>query len=438
MKQKQWIKAAAIFFGLMIVLTVFSRATASVTKAKVTVAKAGPQTITHTIRLDGTVEAKDHSLQYVPAGLMVKSVRVSPGQTVQQGDVLFTIDTGKLQEKIGDIEEEMKNAEQRNSLTVSRAEEALQDVRSSAEQEKTAAYRAWEEASAAYHEYMDTRHTSDQAGIQNADGSGYDEAAAGELESAVDAAREAYEAVAREQDRLVEAAEDSLRQTKEDLTLDQEGRDLEDSLTELRPFLENEGQYLAEYPGVVGKVFVKSGTETVEGVAVMIADASAGVRFVAPISEEDSREITEYSEVTLSGENMEGREEAYVLSAAVTEGNSAGDSGDGAGYSLSADIPGDLYPVGSRISVTVDNQSGEYATCLPVSCLRQNGNYQYFIYVVQEQETVFGQELTAGAMPVTVLDKNEQYAAVEETVSGDVVVSTNKELTDGSRVRITE
>ena len=51
---------------------------------------------------------------------------------------------------------------------------------------------------------------------------------------------------------------------------------------------------------------------------------------------------------------------------------------------------------------------------------------------------MFGQELTAVAMPVTVLDKNEQYAAVEETVSGDVVVSTNKELTDGSRVRIAE
>lgn len=437
MKQKQWIKAAAIFFGLMIVLTVFSRATASVTKAEVTVAKAEPQTITHTIRLDGTVEAKDNSLQYVPAGLMVKSVRVSPGQTVQQGDVLFTIDTEKLQEKIGEMEEEIRNAEQRDSLTVSRAEEALQDVRAGAEQEKAAAYRAWEEASAAYNEYMDTRNTSDQAGVQNADGAGYDEAA-GELENAVDAAREAYEAVAREQDRQVEAAEDSLRQTKVDLALDQEGRDLEDSLAELRPFLENDGQYLAEYPGVVGKVFVESGAETVEGVAVMIADATAGVRFVAPVSEEDSREITEYSEVTLSGENLEGRQEAYILSAAVTEGNRAGDSGDGAGYSLSADIPGDLYPVGSSISVTVDNQSGEYATCLPVSCLRQSGNYQYFIYVVQEQETVFGQELTAVAMPVTVLDKNEQYAAVEETVSGDVVVSTNKELTDGSRVRIAE
>ena len=54
------------------------RGAASVTKAKVTVTKAAGQTISHEIRLDGLIEAKDNFLQSVPSGLMVKSVRVSP------------------------------------------------------------------------------------------------------------------------------------------------------------------------------------------------------------------------------------------------------------------------------------------------------------------------------------------------------------------------
>ena len=44
----------------------------------------------------GLIEAKDNFLQYVPSGLMVKSVRVSPGQQVKSGDVLFTVDTQRL------------------------------------------------------------------------------------------------------------------------------------------------------------------------------------------------------------------------------------------------------------------------------------------------------------------------------------------------------
>ena len=136
MKQKQWIRITVIFFAFMIVLTIFSRGAASVTKAKVTVTKAAGQTISHEIRLDGLIEAKDNFLQYVPSGLMVKSVRVSPGQQVKSGDVLFTVDTQRLGEKIGDIKEQIADAEEKNDLTVSRAEKAYQDAVSDAQEEK--------------------------------------------------------------------------------------------------------------------------------------------------------------------------------------------------------------------------------------------------------------------------------------------------------------
>ena len=49
-----------------------------------------------------------------------------------------------------------------------------------------------------------------------------------------------------------------------------------------------------------------------------------------------------------------------------------------------------------------------------------------------------GTELTAKEAPVTVMDMNEQYVAVDEMISGDVIVSSDKDITDGSRVRLEE
>ena len=79
MKQKQWVQIAAVFFGLMIVLTICSRAASSAVKARVTVTRASRQKISHEISLNGSVEAKNYVLQYVTSGLMVdrKSTRLN-------------------------------------------------------------------------------------------------------------------------------------------------------------------------------------------------------------------------------------------------------------------------------------------------------------------------------------------------------------------------
>ena len=57
---------------------------------------------------------------------------------------------------------------------------------------------------------------------------------------------------------------------------------------------------------------------------------------------------------------------------------------------------------------------------------------------MQEQETVLGKEMIAKEMMVTVLDKNEKYVAVEEMISENVIVSSNKDISDGSKVMIVE
>lgn len=162
------------------------------------------------------------------------------------------------------------------------------------------------------------------------------------------------------------------------------------------------------------------------------------MRFTADLSEEYAKRDYRNSVITLRGTNVVGEEETYEVSSAVVSENTGAET-DGFGrYLLTADLPGDLYPVGTKLTVTVDNQLNTYDSCLPLSSLHQKGNNQYFIYVMEKQDTVFGMELVAREVPVTVLDKNEQYVAVEEVISGEVIVSSDKDIADGSRVKIEE
>ena len=120
----------------------------------------------------------------------------------------------------------------------------------------------------------------------------YDEAVAKELEDAVEAGKSTYEAVVREQEKQISAAADVVQQTKEDLNLSRDTDTLEEQLKKLRACAENGGVYRAEYTGVVGQLNVTAGTETAEGIAVMLADRAETVRFVAEVPEEYVDEIS--------------------------------------------------------------------------------------------------------------------------------------------------
>ena len=242
MKQKQWVQIAAVFFGLMIVLTICSRAASSAVKARVTVTRASRQKISHEISLNGSVEAKNYVLQYVTSGLMVTGVQVSPGQQVEAGDVIFTVDMQKLQESIASIETELNRVDEKERLSVSRAEAAYQDVKANAEEEKARAYQTYEKAVAEYQNYINTHkktagvsaESTEERTMNEKAASVYDETVAKELENAVESEKSAYAAVVREQEKQISAAADAVQRTKEDLNLSQDTDTLEEQLKKLQ------------------------------------------------------------------------------------------------------------------------------------------------------------------------------------------------------------
>lgn len=87
--------------------------------------------------------------------------------------------------------------------------------------------------------------------------------------------------------------------------------------------------------------------------------------------------------------------------------------------------------------MTVQRDSKQYETCIPVQALYESTQGTY-IYILKEKESVLGTELTTVKMDVTILDKNETYAAVDETalLGQQIVVSSDRNIDEGSRVRM--
>ena len=314
-KSNKWGRIAILFFEFMIVLTIFSRAASNAIRAKVTVTKPVKQTILHNQEIYGSISPKDYFIQYVDAGLIVKSVQVVAGQRVEKGDVLFTVDVKRLKDEIA------KN----DAITVS---------------------------------------------------------------------------------------------------------------AEMKKYLDGGGKYKAEKSGLVSRIMVEAGERTTDGVAVMIAEAAGDVYLTAELSWDALSAIRDDSQFILNaGSNMEM---VYNLSDVVI-GMKEGASYEDA-YTLTMTVPGEVFPVGSSVSVLISNKSETFSYCIPLRCLRMNAEGQYFVYLTEEQDTVLGKELVAKEMIVTVLDKNSRYAAIEGSyLSGrPIIESVNKVISDGSRVKIIE
>ena len=89
---------------------------------------------------------------------------------------------------------------------------------------------------------------------------------------------------------------------------------------------------------------------------------------------------------------------------------------------------------------SISKDAGPYSCCVPLSALYQE-NGKVYVYVTDTENTVLGTVMVARKVEVTVQDKNQTTAALGEgSLSTDqaVIVQADRELKDGSRVRISE
>ncbi len=208
---------------------------------------------------------------------------------------------------------------------------------------------------------------------------------------------------------------------------------MELQLEKLETLLENQGKVCAPADGLVTGIYIQTGGMTAETTAVLLADLSKGYRFVGEITREQEKYIGAGDLVTLTANT--GRESFEELPVSAVR---ADEEKEGV-YTVTVQLPEDTLELGAAAALDFTKKSEVYPVCVPLSALYLDEKNLPYVLVLDEIDTIMGTETRARKVSVTVLEQNESFAALAEGAVGsqeEVIVSSDKSVDDGSRVRL--
>ena len=221
-----------------------------------------------------------------------------------------------------------------------------------------------------------------------------------------------------------EGTDGSLENAKEELSREQE------SLEKLLA-LEKEGASVrAEKDGLIKTMAVSTGSETTKEAAVILYETGTDFCITGIITKEEAAYVEKGNSVEITCQNNKKVKGTVEFVKAQAESETL--------FDLSIRVSGEVLVMGEAVEFSVEKDQGPFQICVPLSALREE-NGRNFLYVTETQDTVLGSVLVARKREVTVLDKNESFAALEPgSLSSDqkVIIRTDREISEGSRVRL--
>ena len=202
------------------------------------------------------------------------------------------------------------------------------------------------------------------------------------------------------------------------------------ALALLQKTKEQEGKIVAQTDATVSKILLTAGDRTTETAAFLLADLAEGARFTTEISKEDAKYVVVGDAVTLKV-NDKSYEDMTVLSTETNEDSSV---------RVTVYVPKKTISIGTHASMEIEQTSEKYATTLPLTAIHAEQS-KYFVYVLEKEDTVLGEETVARKLNVSIVEKNGEYAALSDgSLSEDdsVIVESDTMLANGEKVRLKE
>ena len=283
------------------------------------------------------------------------------------------------------------------------------------------------------------------------------ESAVSEAQAAIDTAREALNRARRESEdnqyseeeelyaagRAVETAqaalEDARRQAEvlqkegeiDRITCESERSDKEKSRAALQEILDNGGRLLAPAPGTVVRT-LERGDKTKEGEdAVILSSADRGFVFEGKLDKDSARRFSAGDKGELHYKVDGSTQKADVEIHSI----STPDESDQ--VLVTAVLPEGGYTSGMPAQLCLSRKSETYQNCLPLTALRSDSGGDH-VFVLRRQSSVLGTEWVIARVDITVKERDSQMMYVDGalTYSDQVVISSNKIISEGDRVRI--
>lgn len=419
--------------------------------------------IEHVVEAEGIVEAGGKLPVTALGGLRVAEVFVQAGDRVEEGDLLFTVDLEDMKEIMADQE----LAGQKTQLQIdailhnrelAQEKKALEEARAREDYDALARYqdtlvgRAAENVAQA-EEALDELQAENRAhedDWKKEDGET-------KTEEEMEAERKARE---QEEERLkqeLQAAayaeadakwnrentmkdagrkvEDTVSEEDEDATLAvyrAEVADIQEKLSAYQEILSREGKITAPLSGMVTDVYVQVGGRVPDTASFLMADDEVPCQFRVTLTKEEKTYVNLNDDVKLklgSGTEMNARVDY------LAENENAPGS-----FTALLRLPEGTGTPGQSGTFTCAKAGEKQPCCIPLLALHENPGGGNYVYVVNEREGILGMEYYVEEINVSVLDKNDKFAAVEGAVSAEsrIIQSADKEIQKGDVVRLSE
>lgn len=428
-KKKRIIAGFFIFLGMMWLCTVISKSIYASKLPVVMVEGIEQKYVEHIVEVEGIVVAGDKNPVTALSGLRIEQLFVQVGDRVEEGDVLFTIDMedldamieekqaaiSKIQVQVDAILANEELARQRKALEEERARE---DYNALARYEDTLVGRAAEDVNQA------------EKDVQSHAGS--DEELKDALQAAAYAEADAKwnrENTMKDAERKVE---DILLPENEDASLETyqiELADMRDDLALFQEVKNADGQITAAQGGLITDIYVSVGSRVPDSAVLLLANDSVPCQFKTMLSKEQKSYVGLNDKVSLKLDGSSKETDVnvdYLAESETAPGN----------YEVYINLPEGMGMPGLS-GVMKHTETGEkHHCCISPAALHEEQTRTY-VYVVKEREGILGMEYYVEEVNVKVIDKNENWVAVEGALDGEsqVIVSSTIAVQNGDIVR---
>lgn len=258
------------------------------------------------------------------------------------------------------------------------------------------------------------------------------------LRDNVDLAQESYDRAVESRNNTLRSASRQVEDAQRPQAQDSSGKKAEmdrerqaQQVSRLESLLQGGGIVRAPWAGTVTGINITVGSATMEGTAVLLAGDGNGCVFTAQLSSEQEKYLSPGDEAIIkTGGGRFPIEDLTIETVAPS-------TVDPSLIDVTVRLPEGTLAIGTAGELEVRWKSQPYPCRVPLSALHEDGS-AYYLLVTQEKAGLLGTEITAARLDVTVLDKNESYAAIEPGALGrgqSFLASSNKPVSAGDRIR---
>lgn len=426
---KKTITGFAVFLIFMIICTVISKSVYAYRLPMVSTCQPETKYIEHKVEAEGIVVAGgEKTVAYLP-GVRIDSILVHEGERVEEGDILMQIDLADLKE----LMEEKKNEISQLSLQINAILDNQEIARQKRELELARARQDYDTTSRIEDTQVGRALESYVRAKEDLEEDGADETLTDALQSAAyaeaDAKARRDEAV-RQAGRAVEDLLLPQEVTAELERAQLEKAALSQKMQEYQKVLDSSGVVTAPFSGVVTEIPVKTGDRVPDTAVLLLSDESLPCRLKVTLDQEQKKYIGlgDWILVELEGKSRALEEEiAYLAESRSIPGK----------YEALIELPEDSGIPGLSGSISKSDKGEKHSLCLPVTALHTENDRSY-VYVLKEREGILGEEYYVDEVGVRVIDKNENWAAIEEGMidkESRIILSSTREFERGDTVR---